>query len=1059
MVVDSNNNNNENENNEIIFWKVFHNKVLLNYILNQISETKIIVNNFKDISYENKMKFKDIQSFEWMVDKKQFQLLKCKIKSNEYLDIGLSGIFKLFQYDSNDRELIISEITKLLINHRLSDLSRMNLLYDFKNYVNNIFVKNNEYYREIYSLIEYNIDYTYSYDFTSFIEDYKNLNLNQNKIDEPILIDLNFLFRYNFDKELNQILDLLNYKKSSFTRLNSEIDNILLNNSLSSSSSLSSSLSNLALKSVEYIYSFKKNNENNNENFNKVEELHKLFSKENYYISYLNKYDKIIEQLMTDSEKISNALYYSLSTFNSNIFKIILNKVRNDRFGINQIIYKSNHQYYTYLKPINKDSESTYEFIKIITSLGGVDSVLFSTSDLNRKIYTFINSLKDGDDENLYKKAISLIPSNNEVFKNLFPLKRNDRLMDINNYGSLGVFLIHDNDTVDWIAQTEKSGPFSNNIAYISSIHSIRYTSYKVVDYAREIFKNSNSPLQFSKSFFYKNQEYEYPLIVAFHKCDIESIDHILTKTIMSSNDYHWNDYDFKLSLDERLSKIDGIETPLTVHQLIKLSNYLKSINYKNIPSQLMSVFYENVFNLIENGESSDIIINDNANANDNDNHTIDFNYLIENPKIYSDIFKNSIENVCLNKIKFILNLIPPELLFNNKINLYFSFPMFQASHNQEKPPTLLQMKQTDGLIDNLEKCLNIFIELLNSIDDPTTKTQYINSILNIINTLYDILLRIENVSIETIKYFNKLICSKNHHHHDHQIIILKDTLYRSFYYLISISPIITKYLIDLPYIQSIFDYHQMSYYHSGCYSPEDGNFYDISSYLNPKLFSFNYLFSSGLTIDEILEKLIEKLSHSYSFQYKQNNINYGYDDDEGDDEENHEENQEIQNNLGDEIGSNYEYLANSLNSDLQFCLQIRRVDLFFKQLDIIQSKLNIDSGDGGGDDSSDGGDSSEFLKRFNVVINNEIQFSMDCCDHLKSINKNSKIGLFKFSETLFILACKVLDEEEFNKFAQFGSYASIIDVLPKKLSNNSLDYLLKHSNTINHIISNHLKK
>ncbi|KAM9964691.1 hypothetical protein ACTFIW_004466 [Dictyostelium discoideum] len=62
-----------NEYNELLFWKVFKNKYLFNYILNN------------KCCYKSK-KFKTITSIDSMLKHKQYQLLICKLKANENLN-------------------------------------------------------------------------------------------------------------------------------------------------------------------------------------------------------------------------------------------------------------------------------------------------------------------------------------------------------------------------------------------------------------------------------------------------------------------------------------------------------------------------------------------------------------------------------------------------------------------------------------------------------------------------------------------------------------------------------------------------------------------------------------------------------------------------------------------------------------------------------------------------------------------------------------------------------------------------------------------------------------
>ncbi|EGC40425.1 hypothetical protein DICPUDRAFT_23830, partial [Dictyostelium purpureum] len=75
-------------NFEILFYKVFHNKYLFNYIIKQIQITEWIEYEDTDqINLDNRKRFKDIVSLKWMIKNKQYQLLKCKLYANELIDI------------------------------------------------------------------------------------------------------------------------------------------------------------------------------------------------------------------------------------------------------------------------------------------------------------------------------------------------------------------------------------------------------------------------------------------------------------------------------------------------------------------------------------------------------------------------------------------------------------------------------------------------------------------------------------------------------------------------------------------------------------------------------------------------------------------------------------------------------------------------------------------------------------------------------------------------------------------------------------------------------------
>ncbi|KAM9984601.1 hypothetical protein ACTFIY_009031 [Dictyostelium cf. discoideum] len=108
-----------NNNNEILFWKVFHNKYLF-YLIFDIMENSELFNSNKTnflLDEEKRIKFKYIYSLKWMIKNNQFQLLKSKLINNEYVYITNSNIKHLFQlylideseYNGNNRIQILKQ--------------------------------------------------------------------------------------------------------------------------------------------------------------------------------------------------------------------------------------------------------------------------------------------------------------------------------------------------------------------------------------------------------------------------------------------------------------------------------------------------------------------------------------------------------------------------------------------------------------------------------------------------------------------------------------------------------------------------------------------------------------------------------------------------------------------------------------------------------------------------------------------------------------------------------------------------------------------------------------
>ncbi|EGC29969.1 hypothetical protein DICPUDRAFT_158374 [Dictyostelium purpureum] len=113
----SNNNNNYNNNNydqktSELFYLVFHNKYLFNKIFHFIHSVELIkYNSINDIP-ENRIIFKNIKSVNFLLNKKLYHLLKCKLESDEYIHVDHR--YKITEMMSYDIDLA-KEIFKLLL--------------------------------------------------------------------------------------------------------------------------------------------------------------------------------------------------------------------------------------------------------------------------------------------------------------------------------------------------------------------------------------------------------------------------------------------------------------------------------------------------------------------------------------------------------------------------------------------------------------------------------------------------------------------------------------------------------------------------------------------------------------------------------------------------------------------------------------------------------------------------------------------------------------------------------------------------------------------------------
>ncbi|EGC28882.1 hypothetical protein DICPUDRAFT_100004 [Dictyostelium purpureum] len=117
--MNSSNNNNNNGNHDQktseLFYQVFHNKYLFNKIFHFIHSVDLI--KYKSINnHDNRIIFRNITSLKFLLNKKLYHLLKCKLEAGEYIQVDdpweLTKSMSLMI--SNDKDLA-QEIFKLLL--------------------------------------------------------------------------------------------------------------------------------------------------------------------------------------------------------------------------------------------------------------------------------------------------------------------------------------------------------------------------------------------------------------------------------------------------------------------------------------------------------------------------------------------------------------------------------------------------------------------------------------------------------------------------------------------------------------------------------------------------------------------------------------------------------------------------------------------------------------------------------------------------------------------------------------------------------------------------------
>ncbi|KAM9998368.1 hypothetical protein ACTFIY_008013 [Dictyostelium cf. discoideum] len=183
-------------------------------------------------------------------------------------------------------------------------------------------------------------------------------------------------------------------------------------------------------------------------------------------------------------------------------------------------------------------------------------------------------------------------------------------------------------------------------------------------------------------------------------------------------------------------------------------------------------------------------------------------------------------------------------------------------------------------------------------------------SATGIINCLYRILIKIELVTPkQVIKAYQLLQLNS---------VSIEHSLYNAFYYLQIRSAKFTKYILSRPGLDSFFHYANNNKPYD-CSDDFSGRFEYISQhgfylrkYLDSDCFTFDYVLGTNengdynTPFDQVLYQLVYQLSHSITY----------------------------------EIDIINDFASLSMNADLEYCLDIRRVHLFFKQLEFINKQI-----------------------------------------------------------------------------------------------------------------------
>ncbi|KAM9971866.1 hypothetical protein ACTFIW_011849 [Dictyostelium discoideum] len=961
-------------NNENLFWKVIHNKYLFLYIFDIIHNTEWVeYDDLKQIHRFNRIKFKNISSLEWIIKNKQFPLLKFKLMGNEFISIKETSIRELLNGIIVDNKIQENE------EERKKKKEQSNT---FKEALT-LLIK----YKGIQLLNDYNL-------VSIAIE---TLNLEAIKM----LISTDSSEIKIISKHLEYIISNSESLDMLYTLINTPDINITISPETKDKSiSLAFKNTNCKEELIQFILNIQKlySIPSSSDTITKVEPID-LFSLQSVQI----------QNQLIELGYLAIPQHY-ITRFN-HIFNGSGDNLKNKIKELQRLLsFDDEPLYYEYLLKYNEVAEEIkmdgqtliyqVEYLKlkkltIELKLDNIKPFFNNNSPLNVlslfknkypkeiknkdiiscqfiKLYTSLLSNQSYDIDDAIRNYIIKDLDNNNSYQsaiNSISTLSIDRFKFPSSYDpfmSKYTAIISDKETIDWIFENWlKLAPSS------TFLH--KYSSCELLDYALEKFKY-HPKLSFSISSDQdKSKYFFYPYVTAISNCDLKDLNEIYNRNTKPFSNYNTYNYSF-YSYGPFNFKKQSIEN------IISLFNYL-------IPKDVNSYMFEEIFKLLSTMDS---------------NHS---RAIASGIKINSNHFINSklfIKNVVAHS--FSPNFI--KLIFNHD----FEQSLFNSEHesfNQIYFGSFKQVIDPNGAIlfsnqkiDNLESCIEILVQhykfALNSYNNNNQNrlTNYLSFLSTIISHHFLELVSVKSITVKKLKVVYTLIIKSG--------VELIENSDNSIYYLNLKSKKFSKYILKFPFILS------MDRFYSSIFVNEDFEGYTLwdgeAGMLDSKSFSFRSMFGSvdnindnGHSFDETLEILINNISHLPGLNEKMVKNEHKY--------------------------FEHNYYHESFNYNLIYFLEIKRDDLFFKELEYIlkyEKELSL-------------------LNYFGKYNSDELSF---------------KLVNFKFSDHLINRTCNYFDSILFSKFISFNSSIQITEYLNLSIENSKrIPCLLKQSSSITKIL------
>ncbi|KAK5577998.1 hypothetical protein RB653_002947 [Dictyostelium firmibasis] len=1043
------------ENGEDLFWKVINNKVLLNLIIEKIQRTEWeIYHNYRQVGVENRLKFEYISSFYWLIVNRQYSLLKNKIENNDFILFNKKSIEVLFKYfsilngtfldekakiqkqDEKEASILKSLILLLLEKRReefeVCDLTKAAVISNCKEAINILI-------SEPYSFMVYP----------------STIQLALEKCDSEMVS----LLLLNHDTKKNIILNDETKKKS----LNLAISNkkyaltvvqLLLDNpnlyilpTKTTTTTTTTTPTTTTTGSFKYEIGLLKVDGDYNDDDDDTTTTTTPpppppppIGSFEYEIGFQYKVDGDYDDDDDDDRHSNNFLHledkYSnnfieyrnfIELGNYQIMKRLLdlNVVKknhsNETFKITdsidelllkmEINFKCCHGFYietpkaiqNSIEEIIKNQNTSQEKkLKLLQRL----IVIVSREIQFNKSYI----LKYGESINEFHND-GFYSLNDEEYENCSSNDINEsKLITLCRYLALELHFFAAQYEIIAIIQRAMNAFRENNIEWYEPFFKLidpisRTITIKDKSNFDWIFKSTKCELFkefiFSRKFVFETFEssiylYENKENIPLNMC------HLFTHEFFFIKPY------FKAIKEcdiERLKKIDSIigassfskqplqqqnkdlyDLPSSKEDVLKLINYFSETGFKVFTKQDLTSFFSNVFKTIEPSEIIIVFPSNTLNVNDfllSAMFDLDFKLL--------ELLVNSLDDIRFTVDDFETVKNFQRQLFTKKLHII---------HNDKQ---LIEF-------DSLYRLIEVMIK-------KYSKTKKLNvvklsrSVEVIVNYLFQMLIQREYITSKEVTKLYQLL--------QHHSVPIYHSLFNSFFYLLIRSSKFTKYIMSRPGITVFFELNYEQSYNCSIEDYEGLNEinqkgFNLANYLQPDIFTFEYVLGVNsetgeynTKFDQVLLQLVHQLSHSIIY----------------------------------EVDIVNEFLFQSLNADLKYFLDIRRVDLFFLQLDFINKQIELTN-----EENYVCQEENQLFPLQEFIYNSPANTLLPTSDlllnreqppppsSLLSNEESSTEGLkfslpcintFNFSNSVLDLSCMVMNIDEIQRFIEWNWYRS----------------------------------